>query len=100
MIAMRIISEERNVNISPKEKVKGAIERIAMMNEVAYQSMFLTINSAIEKTKNADNMNECFKALEEIRKMFDRCRRASDEIDRLSKRIIDLINQMDLVDTL
>jgi hypothetical protein len=94
MIATRLLLEEKKETENQAEKIKGALERIATMNEVAYQSMFLTINSSIEKAKNATNMTECFKALEDIRKMFDRCRRASDEIDRLSKRCIDLLTDI------
>jgi hypothetical protein len=94
MLAASMILEETS-NVAQVEKLKGALERITTMNEIAYQSMFFAINASAVKARDAKTVDECFRAVEDIRTMFDRCRRASDEIDRLSRKGIDIVENLE-----
>jgi hypothetical protein len=79
-------------DVTPTQKIKTSLERIMIMNEVAYHTLFQSINNSLTKAIQSSDPRDYQKTFDEIRSKFDVCRRATDEIDRLSRRCIQTID--------
>jgi hypothetical protein len=75
-------SENDNIVISA---IMEIFEQISSYNEICYQTIQVALFSALEKLKNKENREALARAIEHLQKTLDKCRTASDKIDRLSK---------------
>jgi hypothetical protein len=69
---------------SLKNALLEIFEQINTCNEICYQTIHLALLSSLEMLKNRDNREVLIKAIEQFRNAIDKCRNASDKIDRLS----------------
>jgi hypothetical protein len=59
-------------------------EQISSCNEICYQTVQIALLSALEMLKNKENREALTNAIVQLNKTLDKCRTASDKIDRLS----------------
>ena len=63
----------------------GIFEQINVYNEIGFQTIKVALLTALDKIKNNDNRIAVLSAIEQLNKMMDRCRSASEKIDKLTQ---------------
>ncbi len=81
---MSVENHENLENVNIKALIE-IFEQINVYNEIGYQTIKIALNTALEKIKNNDNRVAILSAIEQLNRMMDRCRSASDKIDKLSQ---------------
>ncbi len=71
-----------NVNIKALIEI---FEQINVYNEIGYQTIKIALITALDKIKNNDNRPAILSAIEQLNRMMNRCRSASEKIDKLSQ---------------
>lgn len=80
-----MISEKRGVADANVQTLVEIFDQISVYNEIGFQTVRIALSGAFEKIKNPENQAALFNAMEQVNIMLDRCRTASDKIDRLSR---------------
>jgi hypothetical protein len=63
----------------------GIFEQINVYNEIGFQTIKIALITALDKIKSHDNRIAVISAIEQLNKMMDRCRSASEKIDKLTQ---------------
>lgn len=60
-------------------------EQISVFNEIGYQTSQVAACTALSKIKNSSNALVIDEAIQQLKLLMERCRTASDKIDRLTR---------------
>lgn len=85
MEAMMYYSGKETGDSKHMQALVEIFEQISVFNEIGYQTSKVAICAALEKIKSPENKTTIDEAINLLHIMMDKCRNASDKIDRLSR---------------
>ena len=86
MVASAGIREGNDASMESVKAMKQIAEKIAIINEIAFQTNILALNAAVEAARAGEHGKGFAVVASEVRKLAERSGAAAKEIDEVSKR--------------